>query len=234
MYQSWRDLLFLHWQVDPDEVQKRLPPGLTVDTFDGNAYIGIVPFFMRHVRPVWAPSVPGLSDFMELNLRTYVYDRRGVPGVWFYSLDAAQWLAVKIARRFFHLPYYHAKMIARKAQDGSCLYVSRRKGDGLESVFRYRPQGMVRQASPDTLEFFLVERYVLFSFSKRKQCLYAGQVHHEPYGLTDAVVDEMNDALFELNGLPRPGRDPDHITMSAGVDVDIYPLHSRIGNKSVS
>jgi uncharacterized protein len=110
MYQQWRDLLFLHWEYSTATIQATLPDGLYVDTFDGKAYLGVVPFFMRNIRPRYLPTVPGISNFMELNLRTYVHDREGVPGVWFYSLDANQHLAVKIARRFFHLPYVFAHM----------------------------------------------------------------------------------------------------------------------------
>ncbi len=109
MFQQWRDLLFLHWEYSAAAIQATLPEGLFVDTFGGKAYLGVVPFFMRNIRPRFLPAVPGISDFMEMNLRTYLHDRAGVPGVWFYSLDANQWLAVKIARRFFHLPYEHAR-----------------------------------------------------------------------------------------------------------------------------
>src|SRR5438105_3699987 len=87
MYHTWRDLLFLHWRVEPERIQRTLPPGLFVDTYDGAAWVGVVPFFMRNIRPWWLPCIPGLSNFMELNLRTYVYDAAGTPGVWFYALD---------------------------------------------------------------------------------------------------------------------------------------------------
>jgi len=109
MFQQWRDLLFLHWEYPAEAIQATLPAGLFVDTFAGKAYLGVVPFFMQKIRPRFLPAVPGISDFMELNLRTYVHDRAGVPGVWFYSLDANQWLAVQVARNFFHLPYEYAK-----------------------------------------------------------------------------------------------------------------------------
>ncbi len=88
MYHSWQDLLFLHWTFKPDLIQQLLPPGLHVDTFDGHAWLGVVPFFMRNIRPWWCPAIPGLSHFQELNLRTYVVDEQGTPGVWFLSLDA--------------------------------------------------------------------------------------------------------------------------------------------------
>jgi CofH subfamily radical SAM domain protein len=100
MYQKWRELLFLHWAYDPLIIQDTLPPGLSVDTFAGKAYVGLVPFFMRDIRPRFVPVVPGISNFLEVNLRTYVHDERGVAGVWFYSLDANQWLAVQLARSY--------------------------------------------------------------------------------------------------------------------------------------
>ena len=151
MYQRWDDLLFLHWSYNPLAIQRTLPRGLTVDTFEGKAYIGIVPFFMRGVRPSFCPRLPGLSDFLELNVRTYVFDEDGIPGVWFYSLDANQWLAVRAARRFFFLPYFDCKMKAeRTATTAEIRYLSHRRGtsEDLSSCFQYRPQGSTRQARP--------------------------------------------------------------------------------------
>ena len=119
MRQCWSGLLFLHWPVDPAMIQSRLPDGLFVDTYDNKAWLGVVPFFMDRVRPVMLPPVPGLSWFLELNVRTYVHDAQGRPGVWFFSLDCNQPLAVEIARRFFHLPYEHAAMKAARRGDQS-------------------------------------------------------------------------------------------------------------------
>ena len=110
MRQRWSGLLFLHWPVDAAMIAERLPAGLQVDTFDGRAWIGVVPFFMGSIRPVGLPPVPWLSWFMELNVRTYVHDSEGNPGVWFFSLDCNQPVAVEIARRAFRLPYQHARM----------------------------------------------------------------------------------------------------------------------------
>ena len=136
MYQRWDDLLFLHWSYDPLAIQRTLPRGLTVDTFEGKAYIGIVPFFMRDVRPSFCPRLPGISDFLELNVRTYVYDEHGVPGVWFYSLDANQWLAVRAARRFFCLPYFDSKMKADKnPTTAEIRYLSHRHEHGRRLEF---------------------------------------------------------------------------------------------------
>ncbi len=106
MYQNWRNLLFLHWEYDVEAIQSTLPEGLRVDTFAGKAYLGIVPFFMEDVHPRFFPTIPGLSDFQEVNVRTYVSDHRGIPGVWFYSLDANQWLA-NWSKRLFRARVHH-------------------------------------------------------------------------------------------------------------------------------
>ncbi|MBC8141215.1 MAG: DUF2071 domain-containing protein, partial [Armatimonadetes bacterium] len=127
MRQDWLDLLFVHWTVDADAVQALLPPGLTVDTFNGAAYIGLVPFAMRNVRPVFCPAVPGLSHFLEINVRTYVHDERGAPGVWFFSLDAANPVAVARAPPLFQLPNFNAAMRQTTEDRGPTenLYVRR-------------------------------------------------------------------------------------------------------------
>jgi uncharacterized protein YqjF (DUF2071 family) len=170
MFQKWRDLLFLHWEYDVGAIQRTLPDGLYVDTFDGKAYLGIVPFFMKDVRPRFTPSVPGISDFQELNFRTYVHDEKGVPGIWFYSLDANQCLAVNAAKMFFHLPYFYATMKSDVTKEKSVSYRSCRAGSprSLETCFTYRSVVNTRQAQVGTLEFFLIERYVLFAHADRK------------------------------------------------------------------
>ena len=223
MYQQWRDLLFLHWEYPVATIQATLPNGLFVDTFDGKAYLGIVPFFMRNVRPRFFPIVPGISHFMELNLRTYVYDRAGVPGVWFYSLDANQWLAVKIARRFFQLPYEWAKMTSSRTESGSIRYSSARKsGANASARFEYASGAVLPQAAPKSLESFLVERYRLYA--SRNGCLWRGAVSHNPYPLCRAEVTAWDDSLLALDGFAQTGRPPDHTIVSPGVDVTIFPL----------
>ncbi|GAB4162028.1 MAG: YqjF family protein [Candidatus Promineifilaceae bacterium] len=222
MFQKWRDLLFLHWQVEPALIQATLPPGLFVDTFAGSAYLGLVPFFMCDIRPRLLPAVPGISNFLETNIRTYVYDKNGTPGVWFYSLDASQWLAVFVARTFFKLPYYHARMKAVRAA-GMIQYETRRRNTRARaSVFHYQPQDKLSQAEPGTLEFFLVERYILFA--ETRSGLACGQVYHTPYPIQPVNVSQWDDALLEQAGFARPQRPPDHVLMSPGVNVKIYAL----------
>lgn len=229
MYQRWSDLLFLHWEYPAAVIQATLPEGLFVDTHGGKAYLGVVPFFMQNIRPRFLPAVRGISNFMEMNLRTYVHDRSGVPGVWFYSLDANQWLAVKIARRFFHLPYEHAKMRAQRTAEGRIHYESLRTGaraNGSRCVFDYAPGAEVPQPEPGSLEFFLVERYRLYSSSP--DGLRRGAVFHEPYPLCRADVTAWDENLLPLDGFAPTGSAPDHVIMSRGVDVTIFPLE-RVG-----
>ncbi|MCB0163024.1 MAG: DUF2071 domain-containing protein [Anaerolineae bacterium] len=227
MFQTWQDLLFLHWEYDVDVIQQTLPPGLYVDTFEDRAYLGIVPFFMKHVRPRFCPSVPGVSNFMETNLRTYVFDEQGVAGVWFYSLDANQWLAVKLARTFFKLPYFYAAMHEQRDQTGQAItYDVGRYGvdKTLHSRFSYQNTGASRQAQPGTLEFFLVERYILFTYSPQTRSLSTGQVYHTPYPIVEANISAWDSHLLEIDGFNPPLRTPDHILMSPGVNVDIFAL----------
>jgi uncharacterized protein len=231
MHQSWQELLFLHWDFSVEEVQATLPPGLMVDSWNGRAWVGVVPFRMRGIRPRGCPAVPGISNFLELNLRTYVHDDRGTPGVWFYSLDANQRLAVWVARRLFHLNYRYARMESiRDERTGWIDYRSLRQGvsPGFECRFRYRSAGPSAPANPESLEFFLVERYVLFSRTPQG-ALYTGTVVHDPYQISPVELAQWSDGLFPLQGLPKPNREPVHAVMSRGVDVDVYGLMQHSG-----
>ena len=226
MYQSWQELLFLHWDFPVTQIQATLPPGLHVDTFDGQAWLGVVPFWMRNIHPRWFPSVPGVSNFLEMNLRTYVHDDHGTCGVWFYSLDANQSLAVWAARQFFHLNYQHARMEStRDEATGWTAFTSHRASTAtdLTSQFRYRPVSAPGPAVPGSFEFFLVERYVLFTHTPAGQ-LYTGTVIHEPYQVSEVELPQWSDSLFPLNGFSRPARPPVHTAMCRGVDVDVYGL----------
>src|SRR5262249_12997303 len=129
MYQSWRSLLFLHWEVAQEPLRRLLPPPLELDLFEGRAYLGLVPFTMKGIRPVYLPPVAGLSNFHETNLRTYVR-LNGVPGVWFHSLDAANPVAVVLARSLFSLPYHRSRMRLDAGQEGTFSYASERLWPG--------------------------------------------------------------------------------------------------------
>jgi uncharacterized protein len=229
MYQNWRNLLFLHWEYDVEAIQSTLPEGLRVDTFAGKAYLGIVPFFMQDVHPRFFPTIPGLSDFQEVNVRTYVSDHRGIPGVWFYSLDANQWLAVQAARMIFYLPYFYAKMQREiNLETGEIIYLSHRSGvePSLTTHFRYRPilRNAIQRAEPETLEFFLIERYILFAYVNWSKRLFRARVHHDPYPLVNVEAHHSDKNLFNLDGLAKPTGTYDHAIMSPGVDVEVFGL----------
>lgn len=221
MHQRWEQLAFLHWRWNADEIQRTLPAGLFVDTFQGDAWLAIVPFYMRGIRPRFCPPVPGISNFLEMNVRTYVHDEQGRPGVWFYSLDCDQPLAVWTARTFFHLPYQHALMQA-PISDGWIDYTCHRRGEASESRFRYQLACETHPAEPGSLEFFLSERYLLFSQTPRG--IRCGQVHHAPYPLADVKLETWDlEPLLQV-GFADPKRPPDHLIGSPGVDVRVYSL----------
>ncbi|WP_020527281.1 YqjF family protein [Flexithrix dorotheae] len=224
MFQKWQELLFIHWEIDPEIIQKTLPKGLYVDTFEGKTYLGLVPFYMRGIRPSFFPAVPGISNFLEVNVRTYVHDKNGVPGVWFYSLDANQRLAVKIARAFFKLPYHYAKMKASIHQENKIKYASKRVGDTKISNFEYTPKGEIFEAQPGSLHFFLAERYILFSYNPHKDQLYSGQVYHKPYPLSEAEVTNYDKHLLGLNRLDPGAKQPISYLFSKGVNVDVFSI----------
>jgi uncharacterized protein YqjF (DUF2071 family) len=221
MLQRWERLAFLHWRWDPDVIQRTLPPGLTVDTFQGEAWLAIVPFFMRGIRPRFCPPVPGISDFLELNVRTYVRDAQGRHGVWFYSLDCDQSLAVWTARTFFHLPYQHARMSAT-VSGPKVDYHCQRRHEPAKSRFTWSLDQRTRHAEPGTLEFFLAERYLLLSQTPRG--LRCGQVHHKPYPLADVTLESWDVNPLLQAGFDDLKRPPDHLIGSPGVDVRIYAL----------
>ena len=223
MRQRWLDLLFLHWDVPAEPLQRLLPPGLTLDTFAGRAYVGLVPFRMRSVRPAFLPAVPALSNFAEINVRTYVHQAGQNPGVWFFSLDAANAVAVKIARAAFKLPYHYATMAVRE-NDGEIHYESRREWPAptpATCAIRYAPTGEIAPAPPGTLEHFLAERYILYSHAGGN--LYRGRVYHAAYPLQTAAVSQLEESLVSAAGIERPDAAP-LVHFAREVDVKIYGL----------
>lgn len=224
MRQTWRQLLFLHWVVDPGMLAETLPEGIHLDLFEGKAYLGVVPFYMRNIRPRGLPPFPGLSNFLELNVRTYVHDESGDPGVWFLSLDANNPIACATARSLFQLPYYNAKM--QSTETDWVDYKAQRIGKQEAATYRYRGTGEATLAEPGTLNFFLLERYLLFACKPGSGKIMRGQVHHQPYRLHKAEVEEWSAAPVAWNGMPSPAGYPDHLCHADDVNVEIYGLEA--------
>lgn len=222
-FQRWRNLLFLHWEVPASALAAVLPQELTVDTFEGRAYVGVVPFTMRDVSPWWSPSVPGVSNFDEMNVRTYVHYKGREPGVWFFSLDAAATIAVLVARAGWSLPYFRASM-KLEVSGANVSYRSKRRWPEptpAELECKYVIGEEIGAAEPGTFEHFLAERYILYA--KREGGLRIGRVHHRPYPLYRAEVTELRESMVRAAGLPDPAGAP-HVLYSPGVDVDVFAL----------
>jgi uncharacterized protein YqjF (DUF2071 family) len=189
MAQTWLGLLFAHWRVPAEELQAVMPPQLRVDTHDGSAWLGVTPFDVGAFRLRGTPHVPGLTSFLETNVRTYT-TVDGKPGIYFISLDAASRLAVAGARRAYRLPYFHARMSAQRAE-GWIEYRSRRSSsDGPPAGLhlRYRPAGERFQARPGSLEYFLTERYCLYTLDEEGR-VHRADIHHSPWPLQPAVAE---------------------------------------------
>ncbi len=240
-YHCWSNLLFVHWRVPAEEIEPLIPSRLTLDTFDGEAWIGLVPFHMSGVRPWWSPPILGISTFHETNVRTYVHLDGSDPGVWFLSLDAASSLAVRLARWRWHLPYYRSRMTV--SRDGDNVHYSSQR------LWPRTPNGPIADprdirlsidaelgepcgqpsadtsaynAVPDTIEHFFVERYILFAHSQSGQLL-RGRVHHGSYPVRAARLDRLEENLTTATGISTKLGEP-HVLFSEGVDVEIFPL----------
>ncbi|MBS1713849.1 MAG: DUF2071 domain-containing protein [Armatimonadetes bacterium] len=224
MRQNWHDLTFLHWSVDPDVVQRLLPQGLEADLFDGRAYVSLVPFTMTGVTPLWLRPRSVFADFHETNLRTYVRREGREPGVWFFSLEASKRLPVVVARNRYRLPYHFARMELHRS-GGYRLYRTVRVWPGPPSGLTEVEASFVevfRTAEPDTLEFWLLERYLLYSMVRGR--FWTGRVHHAPYPFCTAEATVRNETLTAAAGFPGLGPPNVAAQFSPGVSVEVFPL----------
>lgn len=219
MVHSWDELTFLHWRVDPDAVQRLLPTGLTAETMDGSAWVGLVPFFLRVGLP-GVPSVPWLSRFAETNVRTYVRSQDGARGIWFFSLDAARLGAVVTARATYRLPYFWSAMSIERS--GSTIsYRCRRRWPaprGARSDVAVEIGAPFRADELTELDHFLTARWALFSAPRSG--LRHALAAHEPWPLHRARVTRLHDELVHAAGLPQPTDEP-LVHYSPSVDVRI-------------
>ncbi|HTH52188.1 MAG TPA: DUF2071 domain-containing protein [Pyrinomonadaceae bacterium] len=228
MHQAWDKLLFLHWKIDIDVLRPLIPEPLEIDTYEGQAYVAITPLTLWNVRPVFVPPLPWLSSFHELNVRTYVY-YDGVPGVWFFSLDANRSLPVWGARTFFHLPYFDAN-IEFKSKDGKHTFrQSRTTDERARFEATWTPRGDFYHAVPGSLAFFLIERYCLYTSHDNN--VYRCRIDHEQWPLRCAELNHFSSDILEADGISTPVGDP--IVHAAGpVHVDVWPLERIAAQKS--
>jgi len=246
MTQNWGKLLFMHWPVDEDVLRPLVPSQLSIDKFEGLAWIGVVPFTMWGIRASFLPPIPGTRAFHELNVRTYVH-YRGVPGVWFFSLDAANSLAVWGARTFYHLPYFNSTMSLN--QEGNTIhYSSKRKNkrsyaqffaseskgfsvDLNSERFQNLPRAELEmswtlaepipQSKPGSIEFFLTERYCLYAYNRDR--LYQSRIFHEPWKLRIASSESRRSTMIESLGVCPPKAEP-LLQYAESISVDIWSL----------
>jgi len=222
MYQTWGKLLFLHWPVAAELLQPLIPSRLRLDTFEGQAWVSVAPFTMWGIRPIFFPPLPVLSQSHELNVRTYVH-MEGVQGAWFFSLDASNALAVLGARLSLGLPYFRARMRLQEHQ-ADIHFTSTRthpgapvaQFEGTWSRGEPRPSPL-----PDTLDFFLVERYCLYT--TRRGQLYRVRIFHRPWPLCRVERLSFTSTMLESQGLPAPSEDPLLHAQGESIRVGIWP-----------
>lgn len=223
-YQRWRHLLFVHWRVPLAELRRVVPQSLEIDTFEGDAFVGLVPFEMQAVRPAWAPEALAFN-FLETNLRTYVHAAGRDPGVFFFSLEAASRIAVTAARVGWSLPYHFANMTMRVQGSAVEYQTTRASVPSARLNTRYRIGEELPVSKPESLEFFLFERYLLHT--ERGGRVWTGQVHHSPYPVRLAQLDAFEEGLVRAADLPEPAGLPELSHYSPGVDVEIFDLAPR-------
>lgn len=223
MHQDWGKLLFMHWRINENLLRPHVPASLEIDTYGDSAWIAITPFTMWDIRafPPFVPPVPGLDSMHELNVRTYVH-YNGVPGVWFFSLDANSRAAVLGARTFFHLPYYNAD-IEMSGKKKIKYQLERRDDPPAEFSAVWSVGEPLPKSQPGTREFFLTERYILYTEVRGE--LYRARIHHEPWELYEAELTTFKSTMLEAKQLPQPKTQP-LLHHAEQVSVDIWSLES--------
>lgn len=221
MLQGWHDLASLHWRYDPADVQRLLPAGFRVDTFDGSAWVGLLPFHMRRIRVPGLPPFGPLSTFPETNVRTYLVDPRGRRGVWFCSLDITRLVPTLVARATYNLPYCWARMTLDRAGD-VWTYASQRRWPRTAAASRIQVRVGQRLAPDEVtdLDHFVSARWALGSTMLGR--LRWAEVEHEPWPLHRAELVDLDESLVTAAGLPAPAGPP-HVLWSPGVEVRIGP-----------
>ncbi len=223
MYQTWAKLLFMHWRLPAKQLRSHVPAGLDIDTFDGSAWIGLTPFTLWGLRPALIPPLPIASSSHELNVRTYVH-RRDVPGIWFFSLDASNRLAVLGARAAFSLPYFSARISMSDTRE-TIEFTSRRTAPEqppVEFAASWQCGAPLTDLRPGTLDFFLIERYCLYA--EHDAQLYRSRIHHHPWPLRQARLLQYSSTMLQAQGLPVPHGEPLVHAQAQPIKVAVWPL----------
>lgn len=227
MYQTWRKLLFMHWPIAAERLRPLIPSSLEIDTFEGVAWIGITPFTIDRIRPPGLPALPWASSSHEINVRTYVH-REGQPGVWFFSLDASNPLAVCGARLGFSLPYFLARMRLHSSSATVDMRSQRRFASPGRGEFEaaWTMGDPLPQAQPGTRDFFLIERYCLYATSGSR--LFQARIHHDRWPLCEAQLSRFSSTLLQADRLPVPEGRPLLHAQAQPLRVGVWPPR-RIG-----
>jgi hypothetical protein len=213
MTQRWNDLLFAHWPIPASSIEALLPEWLEADTFQGPAWVGAVPFWLDRIKIRGVPPIPGLRRFPDLNLRTYVRDRvTGTPGIYFFSVDSSNLIAVAVAHALYHLPYCLAEMHLEPRSEREFAFYSRRRFSTRPVIFkaRYRGLGPTRKTAemrPGSFEYFFTERPCVFSANRSGQPIRAN-LHHVPWPLEEAEAEIERNDLAAAVGLELPNVEP--------------------------
>ncbi|MBA4147719.1 MAG: DUF2071 domain-containing protein [Verrucomicrobia bacterium] len=225
MEQTWSDLLFLHWPISTKFLRPLIPAPLEIDLFENHSWIGITPFTISNLRVEGLPQIPGLSSLYEINVRTYVH-YRGMPGVWFFSLDASKLVPALAARLLYSLPYHKASIEFDASLNGTFRVASKRLDTldaGLEVIWK---EGInLRSPDVNSLAFFLAERYCLYSADQDH--LYRARIYHAPWQLRDAESIGFRSTLFSAMGLPDPTTPP-LLHCARKQNVEVWPSETLL------
>jgi uncharacterized protein YqjF (DUF2071 family) len=220
LHQRWHGLVFLHWPFAREALSRIVPGGLEIDAHDGNAWVGVTPFRVSRLRPSLLPPLPIVSSADEINVRVYVH-RDGVPGIWFPSLEISNRLAMWGARLAYRLPYFHARMRVRRDGDTVVFRSDRTGGEPASFDARWRLGEPLPAAAPGSLEFFLTERYVLYSGDARR--MLRARIHHRPWRLREASIVALRSTLLEADGIATPTTPLHALAQAEPLDVEIWP-----------
>lgn len=223
MTQRWRNVLFIHWPIAPSELRPFIPSPLEIDTFQGNAWIGIVVFQMEGIHPFGFKHLSVTPSFPEINVRTYVI-YHNEPGVYFLSLDVNDWASLHIAKRWYRLPYYQADVSIDEKEDG-IHFDGIRKQDSFRIKGTYRPTGEIFYPEESSLTHFLIERYTLYSSNSRKN-VYSANITHTPWPLQTAELSLHHHTLFS-HFYWTPSEEKCLVHFSKGVDTRVFPILRR-------